>query len=166
MTTTGPSIGYDANRQEFTVKLRSIDIPQADSLARIREVVAAVARYDNPTVKLLSEKTGVHERHVRYRLDAARALGLLVAKEKGTAIAAKGVRLLTTAIGSEDERQAFKRAVSSCPAVRVIAPDLLTISVVDLDDLTARIVRLSDLSPATANRRAVALRAWHRDLVK
>ena len=91
---TGPSIRYDVTRRGVTVKLRSIDIPQADSLALIREVVAAVAKYDNPTVKMLSEETAFHERHVRYRLDAARALGLIVAKEKGTALAAKGLRLL------------------------------------------------------------------------
>lgn len=148
------------------MKLRSIDIPQADSLARIREVVAAVAKYDNPTVKVLGEETAFHERHVRYRLDAARALGLIVAKDKGTAVAAKGLQLLATATGSEDERQVLRRAVRSCPAVRAIAPDLLSKTVVDLNDLTARIVRCSDLSPSTAARRAVALRAWHRDLTK
>lgn len=146
--------------------LRSIDIPQADSLARIRDVVAAVVKYDNPTVKLLCEATGFHERHVRYRLDAARALGLLVAKDKGTAATKRGLRLLATATGSEDERRDFTRAVNACPAVQQIAPDLLSKPVVDIKDLTVRIARASGLSPATAARRAVALRAWHRDLIK
>jgi DNA-binding Lrp family transcriptional regulator len=146
------------------MKLRSIDIPQADTLATVRQVVDALSHYDNPPAKVLAEALEIHERHVRYRLAAARALGLLTAKEEGTALTARATRLLGTEPGSTEEKKELRRAVSACPAVQEIDPELLKRPSVDVKALAHRIMRLSGLSQATAERRAIVLRAWHRDL--
>lgn len=148
------------------MKLRTIDIPQADSLSLVREVVHAVKRAPNAPVKVVAEATGFHERHVRYRIATARALGFITPEDEGTTVTPRGERLLATEVRSREERQAFRRAITACPAVKQLIPDLLSRDSVDLEALTTRIVACSDLSRSTAERRAVVLRAWHRDYAK
>lgn len=143
------------------MKLRPVDIPQADTLSTVRRLVDAVNRFADAPVKELAEATGFSERHVRYRLATARALGLMTANR--ASLTTRGARLAKTEPGSADEKTELRRAIVACPAVQQIAPDLLTANLIEIKPLAARIVRLSGLSPATAERRAVVLRAWHRD---
>src|SRR5215813_11871476 len=79
-------------------------------------------------------------------------------------LTARAKRLLATDAGSPEEKKQLAAAVTDCPAVRLIAPNLLDADEVDVKKLADRIARLSGLSPATAERRAVVLRSWHRDL--
>jgi hypothetical protein len=114
-------------------------------------------------VKDLAEKTSFSERHVRYRLQAARILGFL--KPEGEPeLTPRSKRLLATDAGSPEEKKQLRNDVSDCPAVQLIAPNLLALPEVDVKKIGDRIARLSGLSPATAERRAVVLRSWHRQL--
>jgi hypothetical protein len=146
-----------------TVKLKTSDVPQADSLPLVRRVLEAIAVSPSLAVKDLAERTGFSERHVRYRIQAARILGFVDADGEPK-LTARAKRLLATEIGSPQEKKELARAVSDCEAVRMIASDLLALPEVDVKKLADRITRLSGLSHATAERRAVVLRSWHRDL--
>ena len=114
-------------------------------------------------MKDLAEQAAFSERHVRYRIQAARILGFL-APQGVPAITTRGKRLLATVVGTPEEKSELVMAVNDSESVRAIAPDLLVVPAVDVKTLGERIVRLSGLSPATAERRAVVLRSWHRDL--
>jgi len=145
------------------VKLKTSDVPQADSLGLVRRLLEAIAVSPNAPVKHLAEQTGFSERHVRYRLQAARILGFLPA-EGETVVTLRAKKLLATAPDSPEEKKQLVAAVKDCESVKVIAPHLLDSDAVDVKKLGERIARLSGLSPATAERRAVVLRSWHRDL--
>jgi hypothetical protein len=145
------------------VRLKTSDVPQADSLALVRRVLEAVAVSPSTVVKDLAEKTTFSERHVRYRLQAARILGWL--KPEGEPeLTTRAKRLLKTEVGSPEEKKQLASAVRDCSSVQIIAPNLLALPEVDVKKVGERITRLSGLSPATAERRAVVLRSWHRDL--
>lgn len=146
------------------MKLRPIDIPQADTLATVRQLVDAIASMNNPPVKILSERLAVHERHVRYRIAAAPALGFLEPDDGELGITTRGARLIATSPNSDEEKKELRRAVRTCPAVLAIDPDLLLKPLVDVKSLAERIVKISGLSYSTAERRAIVLRAWRRDL--
>src|SRR3984957_14679653 len=84
-----------------TVKLKTSDVPQADSLALVRRLLEAVAVSPSTAVKDLAEKTTFSERHVRYRLQAARVLGFL--KPEGEPeLTSRAKRLLATAGGTPE----------------------------------------------------------------
>lgn len=145
------------------MKLKTSDVPQADSLALVRRLLEAMAASPSTAVRDLAEKTTFSERHVRYRLQAARILGFL--KPEGEPeLTPRANRLLTTAVGSPEEKKQLARAVSDCASVQLIAPNLLALPQVDVKKIGDRIARLSGLAPSTAERRAVVLRSWHRDL--
>ena len=96
-------------------------------------------------------------------MQAARILGFL-SSEGEAVLTPRAKRLLATEADSPEEKKQLVSAVKECPAVRLIVPHLLDLDEVDVKKLADRIVRLSGLSPATAERRAVVLRSWHRDL--
>ncbi len=123
----------------------------------------ALAPSPGTAAKDLAEITKFSERHVRYRLQAARILGFLHADGEPK-LTARAQRLLATAAGSPEEKKHLANAVNECAAVRSIAPNLLDSDDVDIKELGERIARLSGLSQATAERRAVVLRSWRRDL--
>jgi hypothetical protein len=148
------------------MRLQTIDIPQADSLSLVREVVNAIKRAPNAPVKAIADATHFHERHVRYRIATARALGFITREDDGTSVTSRGDKLLATEVGSREERQTLRRAIRDCPAVKHLVPDLLSRDSIDLASLTDRIVACSGLSRSTAERRAVVLRAWHRDFAE
>lgn len=145
------------------MKLKTSDVPQADSLALVRRVLEAIAVSPSTAVKDVAEKTKFSERHVRYRLQAARILGFLQ-REGEPELTPRAKRLLATKTGSPEEKKQLVSAISHCASVQLIAPNLLTLPQVDVKKLGDRITRLSGLSPATAERRAVVLKSWHRDL--
>lgn len=145
------------------MKLKSSDVPQADRLGLVRRLLEAVAVSPNAPVKHLAEQTGFSERHVRYRMQAARVLGFLPA-EGEPVVTPRAKRLLATEPESPEEKKQLVAAVKGCESVKLIAPNLLDSDAVDIKKLGERIARLSGLSPATAERRAVVLRSWHRDL--
>lgn len=145
------------------MKLKTSDVPQADSLALVRRLLEAVAVSPSTAAKDLAERTKFSERHVRYRLQAARIRGFLQ-PEGEPELTPRAKRLLATEVGSPEEKKQLAGAVNDCQSVRLIASDLLALPEVHVKKLADRIARLSGLSQATAERRAVVLRSWHRDL--
>ena len=134
-----------------------------DGLARTRPARAGGdSRVAKHRCEDLAEKTKFSERHVRYRLQAARILGFLQG-EGEPELTPRAKRLLATETGSLEEKKQLVSAISDCASVQLIAPNLLTLPEVDVKKLGDRIARLSGLSPATAERRAMVLRSWHRD---
>ena len=144
--------------------LRTIDVPQADSLQSVRAIVRAIADSGEISVKELSQVTAVSERHVRYRMTTARLLNLVAVGDGGVLISERGRRLLDTNVGSPDERKQLRRAVEDCAIVRVVAAGLLTTEEFDFDGVAKMIVKRAGLSQATAERRAQVLRSWRRQL--
>ena len=145
------------------MKLKTSDVPQADSLALVRRVLQAIGASPSTAVKDLAERTGFSERHVRYRMQAARILGFL-SPDGEPVLTSRAKRLLSTEPKSPEEKKQLVTAINDCPSVQLIAPNLLDVDEVNVKKLGERITRLSGLSPATAERRAVVLRSWHRDL--
>jgi len=143
-------------------RVRSLDVLQADSLPRVRRVVEVV-HADKRDVPAISKDTGFSERHVRYRLQAARILGLLA---EDLSIAAVGRKLIETAPGSGEELETFRGCVRGNAILTALAPALLAPEELDVAAVSKRIQVVAGLSPATADRRAVVLRAWHRQLVE
>ena len=133
------------------MKLKTADVPQADSLALVRRLLEVIAVSPSTAVKDLAEKTTFSERHVRYRLQAARILGFL--KPEGEPeLTPRSKRLLTTEAGSLEEKKQLASAVNDCAAVQLIAPNLLALPEVDVKKLGDRIRRLSGLATIRGRR--------------
>jgi len=145
-----------------TPRLRSADIPQAEDLTEVRELVSALLEVGTST-DALADHTGFSDRHVCYRLHAAKVLGLIDGKR---ALTDRGDRLLATPPGSPDERSALAEAVASCPVVKLVAPDLLTAQALDLDQVSTALAQVAGLSASTAARRARILEAWRQQLAE
>ena len=145
-----------------TPRLRSADIPQAEDLTEVRELVSALREVGTST-ESLAEHTGFSQRHVRYRLHAAKVLGLI---DTERTITDRGDRLLATSPGSPDERAALSEAVAVCPVVKLVAPDLLTAPALDLNQVREALAQVAGLSPSTAARRARTLESWRQQLAE
>jgi hypothetical protein len=142
------------------MKLPTIDIPQSDSLDLVRCVVSEIAE-GHSTVKDISDRTGFSVRHVRYRLEAARILGLL---DEMLRITDRGRRLLTTIPQSREERTVFRRAVQASSVVRVLTESGVLTHLVEIEALAKTINELTGLSIETSMRRARTLRSWFRQI--
>ena len=144
--------------------LEAADVPQADSLATVRAVVAAVCM-GNQTIADVAFTTGYSVRHAAYRLHAARILGLVVLVGQNlVGPTDEAFELLDSRPGSAEESLSFERAVRNSPKLRALAPDLLARRPILKGELAERIARRAHLSPATASRRAQCLLAWRRQI--
>jgi hypothetical protein len=143
-----------------TVELEAFDIPQADSLPTIRRVVEAIDQGGDTNNKV-AEMTGYSDRHVRYRMQAARILGFVSANRELTK---EGERLIQTMKGSAEERTMLRCAIEKSAVVRIVVPQLLSGDSVDKDKVAKAIAGLTGLSQATAARRAQVLKSWARQL--
>jgi len=81
-------------------------------------------------------------------------------------ITARGRQLIKTPDGSYEELDTFRDCVRTNEIVTTLAPTLLLKGEIDVANISKRIRKLTELSAATADRRAVVLRAWHRQLVE
>ena len=144
------------------MKIRSADVPQAESLSAIRRVVLAIRDGAESSAALVGA-TGFSDRHVRYRLQAARVLGLVTSKR---GVTPRAIRLLATKPGSPSEREVWRRGVRASKTIRELAPRLLSNPQVDTEAIAKRIREKSGLAHSTAERRARVLRSWHRQLSK
>ena len=118
------------------------DIPQSDDLRTVRTVVEALCAV-GPRVAEIAEETGYSERHVRYRLQSARVLGLIDGSRAATRL---GVSLLRTDTGSSQELRVLVESASKSPSLQVVVPDLLGPNVPDVESLALRIASLTGSS--------------------
>lgn len=140
-----------------------VEVPQFDSLARVRLVLEAWAGAEGvggPSTASVARALRVTERNVAYALHAARALGLLGGRE----LTPLGRELCASAAGGEAERACLRRAVAASEVVQAVAPGLLGEPGPTLAEVAARIVEVGGLSRSTALRRAQALLAWRGQL--
>ena len=104
--------------------MRAVDIPQADSLSRIRELVQAV-QFGAVDSARLQKVMSLHPRHVGYHLHAARVLNWVVKGDEGVEVTGMGGRLIATAPGSQEERAIYRESISGSEYLQAIAPNLL-----------------------------------------
>ncbi len=145
--------------------LESKDIPQADSLENIRRIVDAVAE-GAKTKADVAERTGINPRHVLYGLHTARVLGFLSEESGGftPTEAAKALRGLE--LGSNEERETFRKAIQGSDIINAIAPELFSDKAPTQEAITQKIVKLTDLSESTAGRRAQTLISWRTQITQ
>ena len=139
--------------------MKSSEVPQANSLDRVRVFVEAV-RQGSTQKKQLQAVTGLSARHADYYGQAARLLGYLDRDGETYRLLAAGTALVDTRPGSKEEREAFRAGIEQSDIVREVAPDLLADPGPDEDTLTERIVQATDLAHKTARRRAQAVLMW------
>ncbi|WP_434420901.1 hypothetical protein [Nannocystis pusilla] len=142
---------------------RTLDVPQADRMSNIRQLVAAV-RDGIEHAGMLLELLNVDRRHFLYYRQAAVILGVIEFNARGgVLVTLLGQRLLATSEGSREERQVFGEAVGLARALRPFA-SFFAGEPLDLATLTRRLEVLTGLSRTTAERRAHTLIKWRRYL--
>ena len=126
---------------------RTLDVPQADRLGNVRQLVAAIRDGIDHAATLL-ELLDVDHRHFLYYRQAAVILGVVEFNARGElCVTSFGQRLLASAEGSPDERLVFADASAQARAREPL----------DLPTLTRRLEVLTGLSHSTAERRAHTL---------
>lgn len=136
------------------------DIPQANSLDRVREVVQAVKR-GAVALPAIERDTNLSARHAGYYTQAARVLGVLRHDRNEWTVSEAGLRLLATPTGSAAESMVLRQIIRDSAILHELTPDLLDEDKTpSLDELTVRIMKNSELALVTAQRRAQALLAW------
>jgi len=144
--------------------MRTLDIPQANDLDTVRAVVRAVVE-GNQHLGTVMEFTHFSKRHCRYRLHAARVLGLVV-DDAGTMTATSlAMRLLAAPLHSSAERGVWLEIVGKSRTIQGIAPDLLHSRAPSVEELALRMLRMAEISLATAERRASGLLAWRKRIL-
>ena len=141
--------------------IRSIDVPQANALETVRQVVYAVD-LGVRRLEALADFTGYSLRHTGYRLQAARILGLVRLDGEEAHITALGERLLCTDPQTERERAVFYDAIAGSAVIQILVPDLLSLMPPDTESIAERLFMETKLGHSTAARRAGGLLAWRR----
>lgn len=144
--------------------VKSHDVPQANSLDRIRKFVEAI-RDGSTQKKQIQAATGLSARHADYYGQAAKALGWVDRDADLYSLRPEASALLETKSTSDEERDVFAASIEACPVIRALAPDLLSTTGPSEDELTDRIRTATDLAEKTARRRAEALLMWRARVV-
>jgi hypothetical protein len=145
-------------------RLRRADVPQADSLARVRDVMAALAA-GGATPEDIVAATGFSLRHVHYRLHAARVLGLVTMGRNIASLTDRGRDAVRAPRDSAKERATWEQAIRESATLKSVAPNLLAKRAPTARELARRLEQKTGLSPATALRRAKALLRWRRAIL-
>lgn len=144
-------------------RIPSIDIPQADNLDAVRQIVQVVAQGCDTFDRIVA-KTCFDSRQVEYRSHAARILGFLEVQPR-LVLTAVGKRLVQTRPSSERERQMFEEAVLACRVINMIAPELCDKFPPTKRVIADRIMDCSQLGDTTALRRAGTILAWRERIM-
>ena len=142
------------------MKLRPVDVPQANDLRKIRAVVQALAN-GMLTKQAVGEATDLSERHVNYHLHAARILGWLSDQDEVTAA---GHELLASPVASSMEHRLIVQAIESSPILERLVPHFLEGDPPSRSNLARHVRKEAGLAAATADRRAATLLAWRTQL--
>ncbi len=156
----------DATISSMAAGFLSNDIPQAGSLEGVRKVVSAVARSSARSAVDLAHATALPVRQVQYAVRAARTLGWLNEGEEGLQATPASDGWLAIPQGTPAERAFLRAVISNNPVIGRIAPGLLSDHPPSRIQLTQQIVASSNLSEATAQRRAQALLSWRHQIVR
>ncbi len=141
--------------------MQTLDIPQANALETVRTVLRAV-HLGARTIEDISHFTAYSDRHVQYRVHAARILGLAQLERDQVWLTTLGEKLMDSERRSDQERIIFYDAIQACPVIQIVAPDLLSDRPPTVEELSERIFQQSKLSLTTAERRAGGLMTWRQ----
>jgi hypothetical protein len=140
------------------------DVPQANRLQNVRQLVAAVGDGVHE-VAALRELLHVDTRHFAYYRRAAEILGFLDKDaDEMLRLTKRGTELLAASELSHEERERFLDAMLAAPALRPFAT-FLRHGGVPPEELAGRLQALTGLSPSTALRRAQTLAQWRSYVV-
>jgi hypothetical protein len=144
--------------------LPTLDIPQAEDLRKVRAVLHAV-RQGAATPAAVAAHTGYSDRHVAYRLHAARLLTLIAWEDQSVRLREAGERLLSAEPDTAAERVAWSQAIERSRVVQRLAPDLLAPMAPAVEVLAERLLAAAQLSASTATRRARCLLRWRAQIL-
>jgi hypothetical protein len=144
--------------------LKKADVPQADNLELVREVLDALG-FGRATPEDVVATTGFSLRHVHYRLHSARVLGFVRMGRNIASLTEQGRKLIRTDVGSIEERDLLIAGIKQSGVLQKLCPSLLDRRPPRRAELARRIGQKTGLSPSTASRRAQALLAWRRQLI-
>lgn len=136
----------------------TVDVPQADRLATVRQVVEIIAA-GGTEVGDIGAQASLSARHAGYYLHAARILGWLYVDGSALRLTQRGVSFLQSSRRSSEEAQLAAAAIASSAPIRRAAGDILAEDV-DRVELCRRLIENTGLSQATALRRARTLMCW------
>jgi hypothetical protein len=141
-------------------RLPSSDLPQADLLATLRLLLEEVTREggDELSDVELGAAVGITERQVQYYKHASRLLGFMV---KGD-VTPWGEELLASDTGSAEERSIFRTAIEGMAAYPGLA--WFFSSTASKAALVEYMLAHYRISPGVANRRALSLLRWRKEL--
>lgn len=142
-------------------KILSIDVPQAESFESIRSVLAAVKRGCNNNAEI-ANLVGMSQRHVNYRLAAAKILGCL--ESDGLVLTASGDTWLRRNQGTVEELEFLRALVEATRIYKSVVPDLFEFPRLSRASIAKRIEESTGMSASTADRRAVTLTTWAEKL--
>jgi predicted ATPase len=137
------------------------DVPQANSLAKAREVTRAI-RDGATSVERIGEKTRLSTRHADYYLQAARVLDWIATEGNRWRVAERGAELLRTRAGSPAEAAVFAESIRQSRTIQQLAPALLAERSPTVETIAANIMETVGLAGATALRRAKTLLSWRK----
>jgi predicted ATPase len=137
------------------------DVPQANSLAKAREVTRAV-RDGATSVERIGEKTHLSTRHADYYLQAARVLDWIAVEGNRWRVTDRGAELLRARPGSPAEASVFAESIRQSRTIQQLAPALLAERSPSVEAIAANIMETVGLAGATALRRAKTLLSWRK----
>lgn len=144
--------------------MKGVDVPQADNLELVREVVKSITEGSH-TAKALEESIKASPRHIQYALQAAQILGFLDRGQKPPLVTHSGRELLKTKVRSEEEGGVLRDAIKASRILAQLAPALLGPRPPLRERIARRIAALTGLSSVTARRRAGTLLSWRKALL-
>jgi hypothetical protein len=154
----GPRDSHDSSVEAERLH-RTVDVPQADRLENVRQLIAA-AKEGIQHSATLRELLGVDERHFAYYRRAATILGLLVDEEDGTLVLTERARvLLGTKERSNEERRLFHEAIIGARGLKPFQ-SFFEGDEISFEEISHRLGQLTGLSKTTADRRAQTLMRW------
>jgi restriction endonuclease Mrr len=138
---------------------RTVDVPQADRLENVRQLIAAAKEgIEHPAA--LRELLGVDERHFAYYRRAATILGFLADREDGhLELTDAGRALLGTKERSPEERRQFLAAIISARGLKPLQ-SFFEGEEISFEEVSHRLAQLTGLAKTTADRRAQTLMRW------
>jgi len=158
------SYSLDFSREKAAPALMTCDVPQADDLSTIRTVVEAAAAGAS-NAQTIERRTKFSARHVAYRVNAARVLGLLSPAPVLTPTD-NGLKLLEIPAGCSEEALHFRRCIEQSAAFSSAVPDLFEEPPPSRAVIADRLRKVSGLTRATASRRAQTLVSWRRQVLQ
>ncbi|MHB8382941.1 MAG: DUF7226 domain-containing protein [Candidatus Binataceae bacterium] len=144
------------------MKVPSVDIPQADTLDLIVEILATAWKGGNQRASLVAAELGIVPRQVTYYRQAARILGLANLKDGVLTLTAAGEELMS-ATGVAERHALLRGAVLKTPLIESLLRDRRA-EELSTHGVEQYIRRKTSLSGATIPRRAHTLLSWLRHI--